>query len=542
MESNSDKAMREKLQGFDAPFDPAAWEQMEAMLNKDEKKRGFFWWWFGAGMLSLLLLTGGGAYLAMHHSTQSSQLAVNTERAEMKGENAAGGGESAGNTQENIVGNTEEAASNANANYSESVGNKEGVGASSTTNLQPETSNTSTTGNQQQAIGNSKTKNRTKSANPASTRNPKPATSNSSTTGNHQQSTNNASTIIKVKSAKPSSTRNQQHVTSNNSNTGNGQPTTENPVLLTDFNGKAVANTGITSTQAAPANAETVVADKYWMTYINPTPSSDNSMLHNESNTDLPKVKTKIFQYSLGLLVHGGSTIVGAGPYVSDTGNTNLNLGNSFRIGFTHDFMFAKRFALSNSIVYSQSTFSVNNVRSESFSVPPISFTTQIKELAIPIGIKVYPVSKPKIRFYLSAGIINHIKLSETFNYTTWDAPKHDTMPSPIPTITNNYPTVTNFDGTATGSIETYEGNYTLNPAGTTGTTTVVGVSSNDFSINNAKRYYASFYAGAGVEGVIKNKWILFAEPTFSIDLHKIGIQERRKYNVGANLGFRYQF
>lgn len=538
MESNSDKAMRAKLQGVEMPFDPAAWEQMEAMLNKDEKKRGFFWWWFGAGMASLLLLTGGGAYLAMHHSTQSSQLAINTERAEMKGENAAGGGESAGSTQENIVGNTEEAASNANTNYSESVGNKEGGGASSTTNLQPATRNTSTTGNQQQATGNSKTTNRTKSAKPASTRNPKPATSNSSTTGNRQQSTNNASTTKKVKSAKPSSIRNQQHVTSNNSNTGNGQPTTDNPVLLTDFNGKAVANTGITSTQAAPANAETVVADKYWMTYINPTPSSDNSMLHNESNTDLPKAKTKIFQYSLGLLVHGGSTIVGAGPYVSDTGNTSLNLGNSFRLGFTHDFMFAKRFALSNSIVYSQSTFSVSNVRSESFSVPPISFTTQIKELAIPIGVKVYPVSKPKIRFYLSAGIVNHIKLSESFTYTAYVVPQDTGNIPTVADVKNTYPTTTNFDGTGNGVIETTDASFT---AGTT-TTTKVLVNTNEFSINNAKRYYASFYAGAGVEGIIKNKWILFAEPTFSMDLQKIGIQERRKYNVGANLGFRYQF
>lgn len=514
MESNSDKAMRDKLQGVEMPFDPAAWEQMEAMLNKDEKKRGFFWWWFGAGMTALLLLSGAGAYVAMHSSTQGEQLAVNGKRTKVKTESATGS-TSINSTQPSEASN----ASVVNGKQANVIGNEEEANLSSTSNAnntdngQPTTHNTSTS--------------KAKSAKPASTRNPQPATRNSNSTGNSQQSTKNASATRKAKNAKPSSIRNQQLATSN-------------PALLTDFNGKPIANTANTGTAAnLSTQAEAVSADKYWMTYLTPTPA-ENTMLPNESNTDLPKVKAKMFQYSAGLLVHAGSTIVGPSRFVSDTANTNINLGSSFRIGFTHDFLFAKRFAISNSILYSQSSFTVGNVRSESFRTPPISFTTQIKELAIPIGIKVYPVSKPKIRFYLSAGIVNHIKLSETFSYATWVAPKQDTTPSPIPTITNNYPTATNFDGTATGSVETYENNYTL--AGNTVTTTVVGVNSSEFSINNAKRYYASFYAGAGVEGIIKNKWVLFAEPTFSMDLHKIGIQQRRKYSVGGNLGFRYQF
>ena len=523
MESNSDKAMRDKLQGVEMPFDPAAWEQMEAMLNKDEKKRGFFWWWFGAGMAALILLSGAGAYVAMHSSTQGEQLAVNTVRTAEKGET----GEPVGIRQFEKVSNKESGVSNADAEGNvvgrkqvNGVGNGETIGSRQLEQVGNEkgstyssTRSTSTSGNRQPTTGDSKT-----------TRNKQQATDNGNASNNQKLTTGNSNIASNNKGVKRSTTSNSQPATSN--------------ALVTDFNGKAVANTGITSTQAAPANAETVVADKYWMTYINPTPSSDNSMLHNESNTDLPKAKTKIFQYSLGLLVHGGSTIVGAGPYVSDTGNTSLNLGNSFRLGFTHDFMFAKRFALSNSIVYSQNTFSVSNVRSESFSVPPISFTTQIKELAIPIGVKVYPVSKLKIRFYLSAGIVNHIKLSESFTYTASVVPQDTGNIPTVADVKNTYPTTTNFDGTGNGVIETTDASFN---AGTT-TTTKVLVNTNEFSINNAKRYYASFYAGAGVEGIIKNKWILFAEPTFSMDLQKIGIQERRKYNVGANLGFRYQF
>ena len=47
MESNSDKQLREKLNGNEFPFDPRAWEKMEAMLDEKKKRRGFFWWWTG---------------------------------------------------------------------------------------------------------------------------------------------------------------------------------------------------------------------------------------------------------------------------------------------------------------------------------------------------------------------------------------------------------------------------------------------------------------------------------------------------------------
>ena len=43
MESNSDKEMRDKLRGVELPFDPKAWEQMDAMLEKDRKPKIFFW-------------------------------------------------------------------------------------------------------------------------------------------------------------------------------------------------------------------------------------------------------------------------------------------------------------------------------------------------------------------------------------------------------------------------------------------------------------------------------------------------------------------
>lgn len=67
-------------------------------------------------------------------------------------------------------------------------------------------------------------------------------------------------------------------------------------------------------------------------------------------------------------------------------------------------------------------------------------------------------------------------------------------------------------------------------------------VDTEPFSVNNAKRYYTSFYAATGVEYILKRRWVLFTEPMFFMGLQRIGRQERTKYNIGVSGGFRYQF
>lgn len=508
MESNSDKAMRDKLQGVEVPFDPAAWEQMEAMLDKKEKKRGFFWLWFSAGMAALLLLTGAGAYLSMYGESDK-QLALAKEQTSVGNEQEVG-------SRQNAIGNQE--GNEVGGKQLNTVGNKE----EKTVNNEGESNSILKTEKANNTLGSntSKTTHKLKA---------KRNTFNGKQTGT--ASTENR--INKQQRSKQSAkngtalTGNQQLATGNQSaSTGNSQLTTNN-ALMTDFNGKPIN----ANTQAATPKAFS--ADKYWLTHLNPAEEEYNPAKH-EGNDQLPKkMRAKVFQYSIGALGN-----VSAAMVKENTGSTAVSTAKPSSMGgFTHDFLFAGRFALSNSILYSQSNFKVTNVRSQSFDPAPISFNCRITEVAIPIGIKVYPISTPKFRFYLSAGVINHIKLSESFTYNTVT-----TIDSGIASaidIKNTYPTTTSFDGNGNGAIETYD-SYTLTPGNTT--STKILVNTNDFSINNAKRYYASFYAGAGVEGIIKNKWILFAEPSFNMSLQKIGIQERRKYNVGANLGFRYQF
>lgn len=504
MESNTDKAMRDKLQGLEMPFDPAAWEQMEAMLDKKDRRRGLFWWWFGSGMAALLLLTVAGTYIVTNSEIVSNapvaeaHTLVSSTQGNEEGKslgsnqlNKVGNenGDAVSSTQLNKVGHEMSASTNEAARLHENYSSTDNAGKAPSTNKRSRTKKQGIRGSSGAATALNATKKQ-----------------------RNIQSAEN-STVL---------TRNQQPATRN------GQAPTGNSALLTDFNGKSI-NVNALATSTEPINA-----DKYWLTHLNPA-DEEYYPARNESSDELPnKTRSKMFLYSVGALGNISTSMVkkstGGGNGVSFSGMPS-SMG-----GLTHDFLFAGRFAISNSILYAQTQFTVSNVRSQSFAPAPLSFNCKITEVAIPIGIKIYPVAKPNFRFYLSAGVINHIKLSETFSYT---APKQDTViPNYALEVKNTYPTQTSFDGAGNGVIETVDATAGL----ASNTSTRVTVNSNDFSLNNTKRYYTSFYAGAGVEGIIKNKWILFAEPSFNMSLQKIGIQERRKYNIGANMGCRYQF
>ncbi len=79
MANNTDKEMRGKLQGFEAPMDPAAWQQMEAMLNKKKKRRPLLWWWTGGSVAAVLLL-GVWLYLTTNTKPQGKQIAKNNKQ------------------------------------------------------------------------------------------------------------------------------------------------------------------------------------------------------------------------------------------------------------------------------------------------------------------------------------------------------------------------------------------------------------------------------------------------------------------------------
>jgi hypothetical protein len=245
----------------------------------------------------------------------------------------------------------------------------------------------------------------------------------------------------------------------------------------------------------------------------------DDAKIQDSSSTTKTKaINKKAFNYSLGV-----TALVSA----SSSASKEFYNRPSYMVGITHDFLFVNRFAISNSVMFSKTSFQYNHPVVTNFSRPPFSYTSSITEVAIPIGIKVYPVSTPELKIYISTGVINHIKIRETFEYVTQpDTPLNIATP---PTSSITYPEITDFNG--------YQPNV-FDPTGNV----VSNNSTADFSINKAKRYYASFYVGIGVEYILKERVLFFAEPTFYLSLQKIGVQEKRKYNVGALGGIRYKF
>lgn len=275
--------------------------------------------------------------------------------------------------------------------------------------------------------------------------------------------------------------------------------------------------------QTATRNPETRIENELaYADFLSSKNKNDAEVALNKSEeeTTLPKQKKKIFHYSAGVTGHVTGTTLGK----KDGGTVFCNKP-SYMVGLTHDFLFVNRVAITNSILFSQTSFKVNHPVAPTFTKVPTSYTSHITELAIPIGIKVYPVVKNNFRFFINTGIINHIKLKETFDYTV----PADTSALSLTSDITNFPPQTDF----TQENKEYDALTQQ---------VISSYSTKDFSINNAKRYYVSFYASAGFEYIAKKHFVLFGEPMFYMSLQKIGAQDKRKYNLGVAAGFRYQF
>jgi len=477
MENNSDKLLRDKLGNIEFPFDPQAWEQMEAMLDKKKKRRGFFWWWTG-GIAAVLVLAvgaiGWGLYLM---GEEDRQIAVET----------------ADRRQQTTVNTSEQLTLNNEENKTAAIGNKLQKAKSKEQNA--------IAGDETPEIENQISEiNTTKRAK-----------------GKLKKVKGNSSTVsIPSNQFHPfttSTSKNKNHKTTNRK-----QETSNLQLATTNIQQEIEMLNDASATARAEENISLSRREASLLEYV-----SENAITSFDKKEEdaLPKKKKKIFNYSLGVLANVTGTTLGK----QDAGSAFYKQP-SYMVGLTHDFLFINRIAITNSILYSQTSFEVYQPKTVSFAVAPTNYTSRITELAIPIGIKVYPVVKNNFRFYINTGIIHHIKLKETFSYTM-----PDTIPTSIPNSVfdpSSFPNQTNF------GIENKSADALTANGG--------DASTNDFSINNAKRYYASFYAGAGFEYIAKKHFILFVEPTFNMSLQKIGVQEKRKYNLGLSGGFRYQF
>lgn len=497
MESSSDKQLREKLSGNEFPFDPQAWEQMEAMLDEKKKRRGFFWWWTGGIAASLLLVLFGYELRELRNGAIAA-INSNTPKTETK---TSYPDNKQGTTNSETLGSEKTEEKNANELFADRSNSQ--VGASGTMKTLAEE--------------NSKSK--------MTAQNSERAKSHSPTLlGRHHAKSrlkhSGVATNARVKK-KLNQIANAQL---------NGQDHQPNYVAVEETPFKKEIEMLHAAAQKSGSN-ENINLNRREAALLESVSENAEAGFDKKENEDLlPKKKKVIFHYSLGVLANVTGSTVG-----NQDGNSLFYNKPSYMVGFTHDFLFLNRIAITNAILFSQTSFKVYAPKTVSFTKAPSDYTSNITELVIPIGIKVYPVVKNNFRFYINLGIINHIKLKETFTYTM-----------PADTVVPNLTTANVFDPNSTGTIPTqtdFTGNgYPYQKLNTSGVATTEQVNTSDFSINNAKRYYASFYASAGFEFILKKHFVLYTEPLFFTSLQKIGVQEKRKYNLGLSGGFRYQF
>ena len=485
MESNSDKEMRNKLQGAEFPFDPNAWEQMEAMLDEKKDRKGFFWWWFGGVAACLLFVAGMFAYHQFTNSNSVTPGLANQTIAELNTTSpATSTTQIAEAKHSNKEGNTTKTYNEGNLNTTAVKLNKteQDGGASSLVKNRNKTLLSSAKNElteivtDQKSVGGKKhSSNKLKagSRHMVAAFNQKPAGSHHGVTSHEEQVT---STGLAEQKAATSALR---------------EPF--DPISMN------IKEAGLL--KAEIKNDDPVVKKE-------------------EDDVNLKKLKKNIFHYSLGITANITGTTMGA--QAGTSGKDAFSHTPSYMVGLTHDFMFFKRFAITNGILFSQTSFKVFAPKN-TYGLNLLSYSSSITELAIPIGIKGYVYSKPKVRVYIATGVINHIKLKETFTYQYNN--------NSLSTSTADLlPAQTTFTGGQASMVAGYSNSGSFN------TTTY------EFSINHSRRYYASFYATAGAEFIVQRHFVLFAESLFYMSLEKAGIQNKYKYNLGLSGGFRYQF
>lgn len=73
-DNKTDKLFQTGAQRHDFVYEPAAWEQMEGLLDADDRRRR--WWWIGGVLLAIALLTTGAVYWSSVAENNSQAIVV----------------------------------------------------------------------------------------------------------------------------------------------------------------------------------------------------------------------------------------------------------------------------------------------------------------------------------------------------------------------------------------------------------------------------------------------------------------------------------
>lgn len=197
--------------------------------------------------------------------------------------------------------------------------------------------------------------------------------------------------------------------------------------------------------------------------------------------------------------------------------------------GLSQQLAISKYFAITNSILYSEVNFKINRPAYPDNQYSDLmSFTSHIQELAIPIGIKVYPYTSRHLRLSVGVSYVNHIKVNESFTYQF----KPKTPPATFaPADVADFPDVNNFEpGKAISSINAAADQLDN------------GKLMKYYSLGNGKRYYGSMLYTLGVDILLPHRISISAEPAMRMSIEQIQMQHSRVFDFGINTAIRYTF
>jgi hypothetical protein len=423
MENKSDKLLRDKLKGVEFPFDEKSWQQMEQMLDGKKKTRGFFFWWLN-GIAALLVLGVGGYFLFYSDYRPQTIDGSNQQIAVVK--------ENASDNEQQPAANIEDEKSNLNNSASITDEKQAPVSKTISENFGSNIPQRNTSKNELNRTNNI-----------------------------HSNSISQHSLVNKTKQSADYLTAREKNaedvfaanIPSKNSEvtdkqTINTQSNNIEPVAEIMSNDEAANETLIFQDEIEEINnVATINEHTIDEQTTNEQQQEDSISSEKENEESITKPKKKKFQYSLGVIGAAAATI---GRTYSDK--------PSYFAGFINDFLFFKRFALTTGFAYSNTSFTKVDPISELYEIPPIEYSSVISELMIPVGVKIYPVSLQHFRMYVHGGIINHIKLKETFEYIK--PPVEPNPPAPTFEATD-FPTQTNFNSPAANTQEDMQNNST---------------------------------------------------------------------------------
>jgi hypothetical protein len=221
----------------------------------------------------------------------------------------------------------------------------------------------------------------------------------------------------------------------------------------------------------------------------------------------------------------GVHSFVGAsGVFNQNQRSIHQSVQPSFAVGISNDVVLHKKWILSTSVMYAKTFFRI--VNPYSLSVPLEYYDNSSHLIQIPVGVRFYPVAAKRIKFYITAGIINNLQIKETMQFYA----KEPNQPIPAIEIPIN---------SSSGAEELADFNAGNSNNRLFSSTDEVA---HMYSVNQSSRFYMQLYTGIGVDIVAGKKVHFFAQPGFNYDLHKVGTQNKRVYQLGANTGLRWRF